>query len=373
MFLVPSANLPQIDVDSSQWQHNYRFVFVHGLGGWGSYDIANKFVPYWGVLGGDLMKYLNAHGFDCYAASVSPSDSTWDRTCELYAQLTGTRVDYGKEHSGRCGHKRYGKDYTGRALIDGWNGEDKINLLGHSFGGATIRMLTSLMAYGSEEEMAVTPADEISQLFTGGKADYIYSVTTLASPTNGTTAYPCGYYVEEAGGSLGAVLETKLLFMVSHDNLDGRVHYDSCEYDMTVDGAAEINQKIKTVPDVYYFAYAGSASHQDENGKWVPDDDCIEPLFVNSAKLMCEYTGVTDGGMVLDESWQQNDGLVNTISAFAPFNAPQREFDQNNIEPGVWNNMPVFHGDHLSMMGGILKYKNVRPFYIDILCMINGL
>ena len=70
-----------------------QFVFVHGLSGWGSYDKAYKKMPYWGMRGGDLMTYLRGQGFACYAASVAPAGSAWDRACELYAQLAGTRTD----------------------------------------------------------------------------------------------------------------------------------------------------------------------------------------------------------------------------------------------------------------------------------------
>lgn len=47
--------------------------------------------------------------------------------------------------------------------------------------------LTALLAYGSEEEQAATSPDDISPLFTGGKGNYINSVTTLCAPHNGTT------------------------------------------------------------------------------------------------------------------------------------------------------------------------------------------
>ena len=94
-----------------------EYVFVHGLSGWGSYDKTYKRMPYWGMFGGDLMKYLRSHGFSCYAASVSPEGSAWDRACELYAQLAGTVTDYGKAHSERYGHGRFGLDFTGRPLI----------------------------------------------------------------------------------------------------------------------------------------------------------------------------------------------------------------------------------------------------------------
>ncbi|MBO4893502.1 MAG: hypothetical protein J5562_01130 [Clostridia bacterium] len=373
MFLVPAANIPKAEIDKSAFNTDYTYVFVHGLSGWGSYAFYYDIFPYWGILGGDLMKYLNARGIDCAAASVAPSDSTWDRVCELYAQLTGTRVDYGKEHSERCGHDRYGTDYSKKPLIDKWDSENKINLFGHSFGGATIRMLATLMAYGSGEEQAVTDENEISGLFTGGKEDWIYSITTLASPHNGTTAYLVGHGVEDNGGTIPEVLETKVMFFASRENSDGRIFEDSASYDMDIDGAAHLNEKIKTVPGIYYFSYACSMSHQDEDGKWVADTDGMEPLFVNSAKLIVKYTGVTPEGTVLDESWQENDGLVNTISAKAPFNAPQKEYEAGSVKPGEWNIMPVYHGDHMSLQGGLLMTNNVRPFYIEHITMINSL
>ena len=189
MFIVPTANIPEYNADTESFNTNYTYVYVHGLGGWGEYDIVNNIVPYWGTMGGDLMKYLNSRGFDCVASSVSPIESCWDRACELYAQLTGTRTDYGKYHSEQNNHKRYGEDFTGRALIENFSAEDKINLLGHSFGGATVLQFLDLMADGCAEEREVTPENELSPLFTGGKADWIYSVTTLAAPMNGSSAY----------------------------------------------------------------------------------------------------------------------------------------------------------------------------------------
>ena len=49
--------------------------------------------------------------------------SAWDRTCELYAQLTGTRVDYGKAHAEKYGHARYGRTYE-KPLFPGWGEPD---------------------------------------------------------------------------------------------------------------------------------------------------------------------------------------------------------------------------------------------------------
>ena len=87
-------------------------VSRHGLGGWGNYDTVNEVAPYWGMTTGSLLAYLESEGYDCYAASVGPISSAWDRACELYAQLTGTTVDYGAAHSAAHNHDRYGKTYA---------------------------------------------------------------------------------------------------------------------------------------------------------------------------------------------------------------------------------------------------------------------
>ncbi len=121
VLLSACSSQPAAKIETGNWNTNYKFVFVHGLSGWGSYDSQYKIMPYWGMFGGDLMKYLNEQGYDCYAASVSPQGSAWDRACELYAQLTGRIVDYGREHSERCKHERYGTDYRENPLIDKWD------------------------------------------------------------------------------------------------------------------------------------------------------------------------------------------------------------------------------------------------------------
>ena len=73
-------------------------VFVHGLMGWGERAGLNSVLPYWGMTTGSLTAYLNSLGYETYSATVGPISSAWDRACELYAQLTGTTVDYGAAH-----------------------------------------------------------------------------------------------------------------------------------------------------------------------------------------------------------------------------------------------------------------------------------
>lgn len=341
-FYLPKA---ETETNEAQWKTNYPYVFVHGLQGWGQYDAQYRLMPYWGMFGGDLMKKLDSKGFNCYAASVAPSSSAWDRACELYAQLTGTVTDYGKAHSEKHNHERFGKDFTGKALISEFDKEHKINLLGHSFGGATIRVFATLMAKGDEEEMNATPENEISPLFTGGKADFIYSLTTLAAPSNGTTAY-------------------------SAPSTDT----DSAAYDMYIDNAMALNERMVTSEETYYFAIPCSATTKQEDGTHKADSAIMESMFRSSADEMGKYTGVTEGGFIFGEEWLENDGLVNTVSAMAPSSAPSQQYDEGNVTAGIWNVMPVYRGDHMSLQGGMMK-TNMQIFdlYIGHLGMINSL
>ena len=116
----------------------YPAVFVHGLLGWGARDALYRAVPYWGLAAGDVPGYLNACGYDCRAASVGIISSAWDRACELYAELTGGTADYGIAHARRFGHARFGTAYPA-PLVPDWGADRPIDLVGHSFGGATAR------------------------------------------------------------------------------------------------------------------------------------------------------------------------------------------------------------------------------------------
>lgn len=372
LLLTSCSAKPVSKVENSDWNTNYKFVFVHGLSGWGSYDFQNKFMKYWGMFGGDLLKHLNEQGYDCYSASVDPKGSAWDRACELYAQLTGTVVDYGIEHSERCNHARFGEDYTGRALISNWSSEDKINLLGHSFGGATVRMLSTLMKDGSEAECSATEADDLSELFTGGKGDWIYSIITLAAPHNGTSAYNANDDEKEDITFMQSFM-SDMVSKSTKNSGDGRAEFDYANYDLGIDNAIVLNETLLTYDNIYYFSIPCSSTFKNENGTYSPDEKITEVTFVKSAIKMGKCTGVTENGFTIDEKWFENDGLVNTISATAPFNAPSKEFDENNVAMGEWNVLPVYNGDHMSLQGGLFKTNDVKDYYTDLLKMINNL
>ncbi len=83
--------------------------------------------------------------------------------------------------------------------------------------------------------------------------------------------------------------------------------------------------------------------------------------------------GSTVGGLLIGPEWRENDGLVNTVSAMAPMDAPGIAYDPDRVRPGIWQLMPTYHGDHISLQGGIIKINNIRPFYLKLLKIIKSL
>ena len=409
--------LPAAAADTQQsGAERYPTIYVHGLMGWGEHDQIYAVTPYWGLTS-DLMPYLTGKGYESYAASVGPLSSAWDRACELYAQLTGTTVDYGAAHAAEYGHARYGVTYD-KPLFEGWSADKKINLVGHSFGGATIRLFLDILADGSAEEQAAAKAagTEVSPFFQGGKADWVYSLTTLAAPHNGTTFLECcgdmTQFAAEASTTMAKLLgisdfkgvydfqleqfgfyrkdgETVLEALDRVLHSDFLSHNDNVFRDLTIDRALELNDDIEIQPNVYYFSYAGDKTRQSTiTGERTSAVD-MTPLFVPFANQMCGYYDqTTAGGFRIDKSWAPNDGLVNTVSALYPTDSAGRCLTQNGktgyvqqdgysnvgYQPGVWNVMPVRHYDHGNFIAGMpvpdLASQSIpalRQFYLGLM------
>ncbi len=369
-------------VDGTSAKTNYPYVFVSGYAGWGQYSQINETYQYWGMLNGNLLKYLNTQGFECYAASVDPVGSAWDRACELYAQMTGTVVDYGAVHAAQNKHNRFGTDYSSNPLITGWGTAKKVNFVAHSFGGATVRLLAELMANGAPQEVSGTQGS-VSGLFAGGKSGWIHSITALASPHNGTTmtniSKPIAFILPKDGEKIVGVNESSSIAIISYlKNLtklfSNGVGIDTGVYDLSLDGAAKLNTKLSAKSNIYYFSVPTDCT----SAVWLSKNRIANPLVTDAvlwpiAAYMGSASGVTAGGIVYDKSWYNNDGIVNTISCIAPKNEAQKTFNAGSITPGVWNVMSTFKGDHLSITGGLMHRVNVNAFYLAQLTLINSL
>ena len=376
---------------------DYTLVFVHGMYGWGENEGINKYVHYWGATSGSIAEHLRDKGCKCIEASVGPSSSAWDRACELYAQLTGTWVDYGKAHSEARGHKQFGRNYE-KPMIENWSSENKIHLIGHSFGGTTIRMLAHLMAHGAPEEVEAS-GPNVSPLFKGGMGDWIYSVTAICSPLNGTSAHDTveryhmknllrfGTYIYS--GTLGRTpLNGRLvdfhLEQFGLTNTPGEHDADSfreavkrmnasddhVEYDMGPEGTKLINDRIKITPEVYYFSYPYNSTKATKSGKThLPSYTKFPFLSVTSAMMTNDMKRHAEEGDNVEKFY--NDGLVDTFSATHPHTEPHILWeDVTDLKPGVWNVMPVTQGDHGTAIGLFESKEVTAKFYDDLVDVI---
>mgnify|MGYP003308620231 CR=1 FL=1 len=53
---------------------------------------------------------------------------------------------------------------------------------------------------------------------------------------------------------------------------------------------------------------------------------------------------------------------------------PSKAYEEGNVTAGVWNIMPVYEGDHMSLQGGLMKTNtDIRDLYIRHFDMINSL
>ena len=368
IFLFSCATSAKIQTEPpADWQSNYPYIMVHGICGWGDTDFKDNILHYWGLQTGSLPKQLSDQGFYCRQATVDPLGSAWDRACELYAQLTGTVVDYGEAHSQKNNHRRFGKSYRGKALVKNWSQENKVNFIAHSFGGATVRLLCQLMEEGSEEEMQATDSGSVSPLFEGGHSGWIHSITAIAAPHNGTSAF----HLTDTGSDY---FTTSLLIMATKPpKKDKRLLTDSASHDLRIDSSAELNKSLKTFDHIYYFSFPCDGTIVQNDGICLPDKKAIEPIFQKCSTIMGTIEGSTDDGTILGNEWRKNDGLANTISELYPFNEPHRDFCPTEIAGGIWNVAPVYHGDHMSLLGGLTIKNRVKDLYLTHLDLINRL
>ena len=376
------------------------FIFVHGLNGWGRDEGIDGILPYWGATTGNLMQYLEGEGYECYACSVGPMNSSWDRACELYAEITGTTVDYGEAHAKAHNHRRYGRTYT-EPLVPNWgqpteNGLQKVHLIGHSFGGTTIRTLAQLLKDGSAAEREATPAENLSPLFAGGKGDWVKSITTLCTPHNSSTFfYPAKYtglldlavflcflyasiagridllsplvdfHLEQFGltntpGEHDALPLTNMIKWYFSDS------DDFAHYDLLPENMVKANEWLEINPDIYYFSYAYSATNKVGNlqiPRLTTNPVLFIPCFIMG--VIPTFTDKKSGYEITAES-RANDGIVSLPSALYPWDEPHTDFNADRITKGVWNVMPVRSGDHGTAIGLLANAAVTHALYDEI-------
>jgi len=355
--------------------NNDPVILVHGFLGFGPEQFQHSGFNYWGGYG-DIASQMQIYRGPraVFAAAVGPISSNRDRAADLYAQIKGGCLDYGKAHvrdhglpgqvqkpPGKCwaANPRDNPQNYPLALYPAWDAEHPIHLIGHSMGGTTIRALVELLEHGSNQDQGD------GGLFKGGKVGWIRSVTTISAPHNGTT-------LSDAVLSVLPELHAPLRDLLTHK---------AAQWELAPDGAREFNAWARTSPHIYYFSVGTVAT---EGGSWCCNgtDRVIAPVqttlfqyaradmipyfksfagewIVPSAlqRGMGGYTVNTPGRQRIDSDWFSNDGVVNTVSMRAPSGHPARDYDGAAVR-GSWNFLGNYKGyDHFD----ILNWPNSGP------------
>lgn len=379
-------------------------VLVHGFLGFGEDEMLGY--NYWGGLD-SLKSRLEAQGYTVFVAAVGPVSSSWDRACELFAQIKGGQVDYGRGHSAHFQHERTDslKNYNG--VYPQWDQDHPIHLIGHSQGGQTVRLLAQLLEQGhpGADKVGYGPDNETSLLFQGGNHGWVTSVTTLSTPHDGTTLATGIDYIPFAQEFILAIASAVGIFtddviydfklgqwgLVRNPGESLTAYFakvagsqafkgttDTSAWDMDPqDGTLEFNGWVEAQPGIYYFSLSTEQTFRGFfTGFHLPELG-MNLLFHPSTYFLGSYT--TDG---IDRTWFENDGVVNTIS----MNGPKRgstdviqEYDGTPVK-GVWNHLGCQSIDHTDIIGVLSYpgeypegYESLHAWYLDLAKMLTDL
>jgi len=406
--------------NTSTRNNQYPIVLVHGLMGWGSDELCTRdgCFRYWGYTfvnkgdtenPSDIKNILKNYGYDTQAASVGPITKNWERAAELYAQLAGTTVDYGKHYSETVGITRFGKNYARNPLVADFcklNTEGKINkihVVGHSMGGQTVALLAHLLAHGDSQEQDATDPNDLSPLFTGGH-NCLASVTTLSGTLNGSTALEIVTAmiprVQQLFTLAGAITETTLTDKWDFDLNQWGIYKKpnelaedywqrvaesgfwnspfTCIEDLSPAGAAEINAMTSIDTNAYYFSVATEKTEPNKKSSeaYEHPEATMSGVLMPTAELMGHYSGAKDGSSYYSRDWYKNDGLVNTISTWGPFNQPSKDFTPYDTiaETGVWMRWPLMESwDHGNIVGLNQDPEKLQTFYHTLADVLGSL
>jgi len=355
--------------------NNYPIILIHGFIGWGSEEMGGY--NYWGG-NYDYVEYLDSLGYEVYNVSVGPISSNWDCAVEAYYQIKGGQVDYGKRHSTQYGiiQKPSSKKWPG--LYPEWDADHPIHIIGHSMGGQTARRLQYLL----ENEIYIDSArtiPESSDLLGQKHQAWIRSITTMSSPHNGTTlsdivnnSVP---FLQDFIG-LAAVIGNRFYsfdleqWAFKRNDEESWSRYftrirshpawgtkNFCSWDVSLEGARELNTVAVANENIFYFSFATSNTHLDSlSGKHVPNKDMSLILRPN-AHAMGKQIDYWADSTSIDSTWFENDGIVNTISMIGPTTGlngsdPIIEYQVNKVfVPGSWYYMGKLTMDHRTLMG----------------------
>ena len=356
-------------------------ILMHGFIGWGR-DEMNGY-DYWGGTI-DLESYLISEGFEVYTVSMGPISSNWDRAIEAFYQIKGGQVNYGLKHSEEYGiiQSPNNKKYDGYYPI--WDTNHPVHIIAHSQGGQTARMLEYILKYNN-------PGED-SELLSNKHNGWIKSITTISTPHNGTILadiisnnLPFLQKITPFFGIMDdSAVENFYSFDLEQWDIDREEDESTSNYlkrlskspikesknfsawDVSIAGAKSFNDIYETDANVYYFSYSTYSTREISNKTHIPDSNMSLKLWPSAL--------IIGQSAKLETDWNMNDGIVNTISMKYPINtnnqeAPNKIFNEEEINKGIWQVMDPIHMDHNVVIGhGISESDKdkLKSFFLKV-------
>lgn len=370
-------------------ENSQPIFLLHGFLGWGREEM-NDYYCWGGKF--DLETWLREQGFEVYTLSLGPVSSNWDRAVEAFYQIKGGQVDYGAGHSEEFGLIQKPEESNHRGFYPEWDADHPIHIIGHSMGGMTARKLEFLLKASFEGEE--------SELLSLSLTGWITSVTTISTPHNGTTLSPIVSdifpFVQKLATVIVGIQEDSFIekyydFDLGHwrlnrgqteplDDYYRRLRNSTlnesenfCLHDLSIEGARRFNSEYNTDPETYYFSYATYATKsQKRSEKQIPDDMMSWNLWSSGFAI--------GRSKKMDPSWYENDGIVNTISMYAPFSGdsgpePSQLYDGIPVK-GTWQFLGRLHMDHHKPVGHSHQPDDVdflMEFYFQLCSLLYSL
>jgi len=393
-----AANGKENKEEERAMTNNCPIVLVHGLFGYGPDEMLG--FSYWG-------QAKNVHcPLPLFEASVGPISSSHDRACELFAQIRGGQVDYGKEHSEQAGHTQTGRTYTNGFYRD-WSEKNPIHLVGHSLGGPTIRMFQYLLSQDfwgkGTNERWIKSITGISPVFNGATLCYWLG----CSETDGLVKERKGQFLGNLLKALVAIMGPTFSrvydFDLKHwEDLGPRRREesipaflkrveisrlfdgtDNAAYGLSLQCLLEQNRMIATFPDTYYFSYV------TEQTVIIPGFGYHVPVPIKMNWFLAQgswYMGKKTFTKPFypgfkNADWWENDGAVSSYSQMFPRISGDHPVagafsdSTDSLEPGRWY-WQYLHGfDHLDivMMPEPWQITKQRAFYSDLFFRLSAL
>ncbi|WP_189067211.1 esterase/lipase family protein [Deinococcus radiotolerans] len=375
-------------------------ILVHGLGGWGRDEALG--LRYWGGLN-DVQADLRAQGYAVYTASLGPVSSNWDRAAELYAQIKGGCVDYGAAHAQTQGHARTDAKKCYPGFYPQWDAAHPVNLLGHSMGGQTARLLVKLLDDGDATNRSS------GGLYAGGRAGWVRSVMTVSSPNSGSPAAdtlqgaipmfknlilafaasvgsvdPENFVYDFDLGQWGLARATGESFSRYQDRVFASgiwTSRDQAAWDLSVDGSAALNTLTGRSRSTKYFSWETNATTPGLVSGWhypnLTMNAALSPIAYPYAwplkPGLGNITGRSPSGSVTyDNSWWANDGIVPNRSMNAPLGQTSAAYTGQVTTLGSWYRLGRIDGyDHIDITGN-LSFRDVKAFYRNQAAFLAG-